>query len=667
MVRMSSRLTQGLAAAIVGSICALSVLVGAQSTQQPPPDPQRPVFRGGAYFVTVDVYPLLNGRIIRDLTAADFEVYEDGQLQKVENFEFVQIAAATPDAELRDPGSVGEMRERLADPRARVFVLYLDTYHVDWFGAQRLKEPMVEMMNTILAPTDLFGVMTPQLSTHDLTFGRKTNALAEQVYRYWPNAVIDTKIPEEGAERILENCYSSTPIAGILGELYARRREDMVLTGIENLVDYLGAVREGRKSIFIFSQGWRLFGPNPALTEAIAKLGPTAGPPLGITSTGKLVLGDKMEHGTMAACDQEVHRLSLLENDRRLPQLLRRAVAANVSFYPVDPAGVGARSRNVDIFRSMAGDTDGSPVVMTNDLVKGLDRITDSLSAYYLLGYSSTNTKFDGAPRRIEVKVKRPGIVVRARRGYLAPTGAEFARMRSGGSPDPGGTTELMNALATLARIRSGAALYANGRLDGDELVVVAELGSSTFNGGEGKAAADVQVSVTTNADGSVGEASGQIAAGARAVALRIPRQNSKGPWQVTVRVRTADGVSGEDRVTINPSSGALLGEPFVTRSRTARGAREPAGALHFARNERVRIEWPVLASLDRRQARLLDRNGQPLAVPVTLTETTADGRPVLAADLVLLPLSAGDYVVEVEVGSGVQTERKLMAVRVTR
>jgi VWFA-related protein len=660
-----SRVRRVLPAAIVLAICAVPLFLQARQTPQPPPDPQRPVFRGGAYFVTVDVYPLLNGRIATDLTAADFEVYEDGQPQKVENFEFVQIAAATPDADLRDPDSLGDMRDRLADPRARVFVLYLDTYHIDWFGAQRLKGPMVQMMSSILAPADLFGVTTPQLSTHDITFGRKTSALQEQVYRYWPTAVIDKNIPEEGAERMLENCYNSTPAAGILGELFARRREDMVLTGLESLVDYLGAVREGRKSIFIFSPGWRLFGRNPALTDAIAKLGPTKGPPLGITSTGKLVLGDKLEHGTAAACDQEVHRLAQLENDRRMPQLLRRAASANVSFYPVDPVGVGARSRNVDNLRSMASETDGSAVVMTNDLVTGLERVADALSAYYLLGYSSTNTRFDGSPRRIEVKVKRPGIVVKARRGYLAPTEGELSRMRSGGSPDPGGTTALNTALSALARIRAGATLYSSGRHDGDDLVIVAELGSSAGDGGEWKQGAEVHVAVTTAAEGSVGTGTGAIAPGGRAVTIRIPVRGSKGPWHAAVRARSPAGAAGDERLTVAPSSGTLLGEAAVWRSRTARAPLQPAGALQFARNERVRIEWPVRAALDRRQARLLDRNGQPLAVPVTLTEREAGGQTVLAADIVLLPLGAADYVVEVEAGSGSQTERQLLAIRV--
>ncbi len=663
MVSLCGVVGRVLPAAILMSVCAVPLFLEAQQPSQPP-NPQRPVFRGGAYFVTVDVYPLLNGRIVSDLTQADFDVYEDGQIQKVESFEFVQVAPAIPDAELRDPGSIGEMRERLADPRARVFVLYLDTYHIDWFGAQRLKAPMVEMMNTILAPADLFGVMTPQLSTHDVTFGRKTSVLQEQVYRYWPTAVIDKKIPEEGAERMLENCYASTAAAGILAELYASRREDMVMTGLEDLVDYLGAVREGRKSIFVFSPGWRLFGRNPGLTDAIARLGPTKGPPIGITSTGKLILGDKLEHGTSGACDQEVHRLALLENDRRFPQLLRRAESANVSFYPVDPVGVGARSRDVDNLRSMASETDGSAVVMTNDLVTGLDRITDSLSAYYLLGYSSTNTRFDGLPRRIEVKVKRPGIAVKARRGYLAPTEAEFSRMRSGGSPDPGGTTALNAALSALARIRPGATIYTYGRQDGDDLVVVTELGSAAVERDEWKSGAEVQIAVSTAA-GPAGTASGQIGAGGRAAAVRIPVHGSKPPWQVSVRARTASGASGDERLTVAPASGTLLGEPAIFRSRTASAPLQPAAALQFARNERVRIEWPVRTALDRRQARLLGRNGQPLAVPVTLTEVEADGSSVLAADIVLLPLSAADYVVEVEAGSGSQTERKLLAIRV--
>src|SRR3989441_2884900 len=67
-------------------------------------------------------------------------------------------------------------------------------------------------------------------------------------------------------------------------------------------------------------------------------------------------------------------------------------------------------------------------VVSTNDLARGLRRMADDLSSYYLLGYYSTG-KLDGKFHSITVRVKRQGVQVRARRGYLAPTAAEVAAL----------------------------------------------------------------------------------------------------------------------------------------------------------------------------------------------------------------------------------------------
>ena len=63
--------------------------------------------------------------------------------------------------------------------------------------------------------------------------------------------------------------------------------------------------------------------------------------------------------------------------------------------------------------RTMAENTDGIAVVNSNDLDRGMKRISDDLTSYYLLGYYSTNSKVDGRFRSLKVKVKQPGVDVR--------------------------------------------------------------------------------------------------------------------------------------------------------------------------------------------------------------------------------------------------------------
>jgi hypothetical protein len=137
--------------------------------------------------------------------------------------------------------------------------------------------------------------------------------------------------------------------------------------------------------------------------------------------------------------------------DTSLPNfrtLLQAAQNANVAIHFVDvsdPAGPlgreGLAGGNADVGRSIenrdalislalatretegtravAKDTGGS-VVTGTDLLSGLTRVLREGRAYYLLGYSTTNTSRDGRFRRIEVTVNRPNITVRARGGYFA-------------------------------------------------------------------------------------------------------------------------------------------------------------------------------------------------------------------------------------------------------
>ncbi len=71
----------------------------------------------------------------------------------------------------------------------------------------------------------------------------------------------------------------------------------------------------------------------------------------------------------------------------------------------------------------LAADTGGFSLRDRNDLAAGLARIGRESRSYYLLGYTPAKRKADGRFRKIEVKVARDGVAVRARRGYYAPGG----------------------------------------------------------------------------------------------------------------------------------------------------------------------------------------------------------------------------------------------------
>ena len=152
-----------------------------------------------------------------------------------------------------------------------------------------------------------------------------------------------------------------------------------------------------------------------------------------------------------------------------------------------------------------------------------------------------------------------------------------------------------------------------------------------------------------------------------RGTLVRVPLTGS-GPWRVRTRVTGGPDGPLEDRLEVAAAASKFLGGPVAFRATPASASPlRPAAESLYRRTERVHIEWPIVSPFDRREARLLGRNGQPLAVPVTLSERETNGQRTVAADLNLAPLSAGDYVIELTVGSGDRTERKLFALRVVQ
>ena len=154
------------------TLAAAGLLVHAQEKKD---DQQRPpTFRTGAHYVAVDAYPTQDGKAVTGLTINDFELLEDGKPQVIDRLDFIEHPEWTPLADRRDPNSQREGFEMAADPKYRVFVLYLDAWHVDFAGGHRVSLPIIDLLNRMMGPQDLFGVMTPYLTIKDLLLGQST-------------------------------------------------------------------------------------------------------------------------------------------------------------------------------------------------------------------------------------------------------------------------------------------------------------------------------------------------------------------------------------------------------------------------------------------------------------------------------------------------------------
>src|SRR5262245_551090 len=178
----------------LGSALALAmsaaVLLTAQTAQQQEAKPQEPQpppkFRTGANFVRIDAYPLKDGKPVLGLRADEFEVFEDGVLQKIETFEHVQVRTGGPQDTRVEPSSQRESLAAVENPRNRVFVIFLDVPHVSVPSAHAINEPLIRLLDRILGPDDLVGVMTTEMAATQVVFGRKTQVLADSLRTNWP-------------------------------------------------------------------------------------------------------------------------------------------------------------------------------------------------------------------------------------------------------------------------------------------------------------------------------------------------------------------------------------------------------------------------------------------------------------------------------------------------
>lgn len=646
----------------------------------------QPTFRTGANYVRVDMYAMLDGQPVHDLRREEIEVLEDGVAQTVEDFEHVLVRPATTQvAAPAEPDGLRASREAAADSRARVFVIFLDTYHTQLEGSANVRRPLVRFLERVLGPDDLVALMTPEMSSRDITLGRKTNIIANILSEEWwgRRARIADEDPKESLYRV---CGSRMRLSdAVTNEIIARRREKLTLDALEDLMTHLDGLREERKAVVVVTEGWMLYRPNEKLA-APGQSGP-APPAIGRPPVAPPTDRGTLNQPTLIECEADRNMLARVDHDRRLRELTDEANRGNVTFYPVYARGLVAfdapidqpvplqqdatnlRTRQ-DSMRALAVDTDGDALINTNNIESGLKRIADDLSSYYLLGYYSTNSKLDGRFRSITVRVKRPGVRVRARRGYRGRTAEELVSSAAG-VPNPGrdALNQALNRVAGLNarstfRIRPTAWARGEGASVAGAVWVVGELDYRTRKELAWTAGAEAEITVV-GVDGSqVLARTVTLPSGAGTFAIQIPENGTLGPgdYAVNVLLRPESGsdlvLTDTMRVTV-PDRATPVGEAVIWRRGPSTGPQYQRTAdLRFQRSERVRLEFATSAdTATGAAARMLDRvgNRMQLPVPVTLRTDAATGINWLVADATLAPLAPGDYAIEVTFGESTQ------------
>ena len=680
----------------------------AQTPQsKPSPEDQPPRFRTEANYVRVDVYPTKDGKPVEDLRIEDFELLENGVKQQVQAFEHVVISPAGPQSLRAEANSVRGAEQMAANPRNRVFVIFLDIPNVDIASAHRINQPLVKLIDRILGPDDLIAVMTPEMVASQVTFGRKTEVIAAMLADKWYWGVRDSIVPMDQREKDYDQCFPPTEAeraagkhrADVVVKMIARRRERMVLDSLRDLVRYLGTVREERKAILTVSQGWVLFRPDSSMTQlrVMDRQGNTepipGNEPIGVDPHGKLRVGGEAARDQSPAsqtiCDKDRMYLSSLDNDDYFREILDVANRNNASFYPIDPRGLAAfdtpigpdapppitvdramLNTRIENLRTLAENTDGLAVVNTNDLDKGLRRVADDLSAYYLLGYYSSNPKPDGSYRKITVRVRRPGVDVRARRGYRAATLEEVNASRlAAAAPVPDATKTTASALAMLGRIRPEQrfVIHASPFRPSPSEPVTAVWVAGELQGPVEEFGAGANASVEVSAGPASAQSTATLKQGERAFLVKIPVQAGAGPLDIRARLTPAAGgtpLQDVVKLDLDPA----LQQPLLFRRGMSTGNRlQPAAGFQFSRTDRLHLELPISTATPG-AGRLLDRNAQPLQIPVQVGEKTdADGQRWLTADATLSALGAGDYVLEVTLTADGTERRVLTGIRVTR
>jgi VWFA-related protein len=386
-----------LATGVAGAVQGVPAVA---ARQQPPATADPPTFRAGVRLVEVDVFVTdRDGQFVRDLTAEDFEILEDGRPQEVRTLALIDIPVDTTPAAV-PPGGVEPDVTSNRVPPGRTYVILMDSPSTYQFTPETpraglaytvyAKRVAQQFVDSFVKPGDFVAVVHTQGTFNDgQAFTTSRQRMVDAIDQYGRGLSGD---PGE--------------ING--PEMVARHLQ--TYRTMQALSERLGAM-SGRRKAILWVGGQLTFSPEDSPC-------PGANDPR-----------------QLCAVSRSAPNLRTAYRDA-----LRAASQNNVAIYPVDPVGLSTDlgTREMDrqgALREIANDTNAFAIVNTNNFADLYSAVVRENSTYYVLGYSPPAEHRDGKFHTIEVRVKRPGLTVRARRGYQAPDGRADVRAEAASVP----------------------------------------------------------------------------------------------------------------------------------------------------------------------------------------------------------------------------------------
>lgn len=370
--RSGSALRRGKVAAVI--LLAAALASAARVSGLLAQDTRGDVFRTRTDVVQLDVSVLdERGEPVRGLQALDFTIFEDGVPQPIVGFSEVELPSWSAESAPWTRNVAPDVASNRVAAQ-RVVVIVMDDFNTRWEPDDtKLARQVATAIVDRLGPADLAAIV--------YTVNRRSGQ-EFTIDRSLLHAAVERFIPSGLGPQPQSRMAASNPGRGLSmpsrdvqrGRSGACLMDDCVGAALVNAGRILQAWPGMRKTLVLISPG--AYGFDVAVLDGVA----------------------------------EGHRL------REIVQAMQ---LANINVYQYDPRGLEVEASLTD-FGTLAEVTAGRAFTNTNAPDEFVPQMFRENSSYYLIGFEPKNSTRDGSFRKVEVRVNRPDVEVRARSGYYA-------------------------------------------------------------------------------------------------------------------------------------------------------------------------------------------------------------------------------------------------------